>query len=118
MGSVLFTLYINGLLEERRADGTIECFADDTMLFCAGKTEDEATQKLNVLLEESSCWFAKNKRALNAKKTVVMVIKTTRSQQVRSVDIILGSTKLELMEKVKYLGVLIDSNLSWKAHFA
>ena len=76
---------------------------------------------INRELSEVSNWFKANKLSVNATKTNYMIMGTQHmtsmeDQSVSNVDIILDKTKLKRVDKMKFLGVTIDENLSWKNH--
>ena len=76
---------------------------------------------INRELSEVSNWFKVNKLSVNATKTNYMIMGTQHmtsmeDHSVRNVDIILDKTMLKRVDKTKFLGVIIDENLSWKNH--
>ena len=74
-----------------------------------------STNLLNSELSKISTWFKCNKLSLNISKTNFIHFKTNNSHKIDSNLIIDG---LPLIEKnsTKFLGVTIDSNLTWKEH--
>jgi hypothetical protein len=82
---------------------------------------------INKELGEVSNWFKANKLSINASKTNYMLLgtpqmvskkdKSTNDHSTKpEIGITLDDTKLERVEKTKFLGVTIDENLSWKCH--
>ena len=59
-----------------------------------------------------------NKLSVNASKTNFMMMGTTRqtSKPENSIKVILDNVELSRVNKTKFLGVLIDENLTWKDH--
>jgi Reverse transcriptase (RNA-dependent DNA polymerase)/Endonuclease-reverse transcriptase len=121
LGPLLFILYINDLPENLK-DVLVKIFADDTLISAFGKTYKEAASKINSKLQITNTWLEKNKVKLNAEKSKCMVLtKSKRSFTALQPDIIrfpivINETNLEIVHIMKYLGVMIDSNLKFNDH--
>ena len=92
-------------------------FADDTTILFS--TNDIVSQipLINRELLEVSNWFKANKLSVNATKTNYMIMGTPKmTSMIDQTDIILDNTKLDRVIKTKFLGVIIDENLTWKNH--
>ena len=80
--------------------------------------------KINKELSEISNWFKANKLSVNASKTNYMIMGTpkmtlmnnTGGNENENFDIILDDVKLARVNNTKFLGVIIDENLTWKNH--
>ena len=73
---------------------------------------------MNAALEEVSNWFKTNKLPVNASKTNYMILGTSHMTSVKAqhFNVILDDTVLDRVKCTKFLGVLIDENLTWKCH--
>jgi hypothetical protein len=100
----------------------LNLFADDTLVYYVSDNYQEAIQVINEELQLLNKWLQANKLQLNTSKTECMLITTSN---VRKINIImahpdlhlyLDGIKLRLTEKTKYLGVIVDSFLSFKDH--
>ena len=115
LGPILFLLYINDL-------GTISSllspimFADDSNLFMTGKNLPDLTTKLNQELPSLVEWLRSNRLSLNIGKTHTMIFGKTKN--LAAPDIFIDGTRLETVTSTKFLGVILDSELSWKPHIA
>ena len=116
LGPLFFLLYINDL---SRASSFFEfiLFADDTNLFASGGNQRELYRKVNGELSKLSDWFAHNKLTLNYSKTEFVDFSkpATVSSQSRLILRIDGNL-IRKVDETKFLGVLIDKNISWLGH--
>jgi len=78
---------------------------------------DEILRRLNDDLENISKWSKLNGLALNPKKCEFMVIGSPqRLRHVSFGTLMLNGTPIKRVEAFKYLGIVIDSNISWSNH--
>uniref|UniRef100_A0A8C6NYB4 Reverse transcriptase domain-containing protein n=1 Tax=Nothobranchius furzeri TaxID=105023 RepID=A0A8C6NYB4_NOTFU len=114
IGPILFTLYINDICNVADFFKFI-MFADDTNLVCSGKDIKELLKKAEKELNILKSWFDVNKLSLNIKKTKFMIF---GNKKVKNGDfkLTISDTEIERVSEIKFLGVVIDSNLSWKHH--
>ena len=115
LGPLLFLLYINDLPLVSKSAVTI-LFADDTNALYTGKTYDELINVVCNDLRILSDWFKSNKLALNETKTNYMIFHTRHNKPPDNFVITLNGVILERVKITKFLGVLIQENLNWKAH--
>ena len=73
-------------------------------------------QKINSDLAEIAEWLKVNKLTLNVDKTVCMVF--TNRHKENEVNIKLEGRLINRVTKTKFLGVIIDDKLNWKAHIS
>ena len=91
-------------------------FADDTNLLYLGKSIKKLNKLVNYDLKNLLYWLNANKVSLNVKKTELVVFKSKRKQFDGEMKLKLSRKRLFPTDSVKYLGVKIDGNLSWKSH--
>ena len=109
-----FSLYINDF-ENCSTLCHFHLFADDSNLFLSNKNIRVLEDNANSALIEVSEWLNTNKLSLNVEKSNHVIFHPPQ-QKVHSINITVHQKKLEHKEYIKYLGVLIDSKLSWKSH--
>ena len=114
LGPLLFLIYINDLYNVCR-DSVPILLADDTNLFYKGNKMEDLVKTINGELENISLWLKINKLSLNINKTHFIMFQ--RGKSTMSIpDIIIDNQPIDKVEKTKFLGVVIDSKLSWKSH--
>ena len=85
-------------------------FADDAYL-CSDKNIQIAEKRANTELVKVNEWLKTNKLSLNVQKSTYLLF--TRSRTEYKINLEVGSNILEASEVVKYLGVLLDGNVTW-----
>ena len=115
LGPLLFLLYINDLPSATKLKCVI--FADDTNLLISGNNLTELVDILNTELESVSDFFKANQLKLNAKKTkLVCFRKRAPPAEITKVAVYLDGENLKFEEEAVFLGLTLDSNLSWEKH--
>jgi hypothetical protein len=114
LGPILFSLYINDLPSVCRSVN-IQMYADDTVLYVHAKNKQQAATKLSEALVYVSDWLKVSDLYLNINKTVCMFFskKSTSPQQA---DVFIEGEKMMVVSEFKYLGIILDSNLTFKKH--
>lgn len=122
LGPLLFILYINDISRVSNL-GTFIMFADDTNIFVVGETADEAYKKGNQLLKSIRCYMICNKLHINMTKCCFIHFKPKAVNQTNDQDqdsphhnLFLDNFPIKKVSDTKFLGVIIDENLSWNAH--
>ena len=115
LGPLLFLLYINDLNQAIKFC-KVHHFADDTDLLCLGNSIKKLNKLVNADLKCLVNWLNANKISLNGKKTEMVIFKSKQKKFEGDLKIKLSGKRLYPTESVKYLGVKIDTNLSWQYH--
>ena len=126
IGPLLFILYINDIVKASNG-GLFILFADDTNIFITADTEAEAYRIANEVLISVHCYMINNKLHINLGKCVYihfrprlnnnqrMTCARTRSRE-EELSLSLNGIKLKKVTKTRFLGVIIDENLTWDDH--
>ena len=121
LGPLLFLLYINDITKASDIFNFF-LFADDTNLLYANKDLDLLESTVNAELIKVCDWITANKLTLNIKKSNFVIFRPRQKKLSSNITIQIpdiSSRKiinLDRKETVKFLGLLIDSNLTWKSH--
>ena len=116
VGPLLFILYINDLPNIIQI-ANISLYADDTVLYFSSHDPKIIESTLNAELSNVAKWFQANKLTLNTKKTKFMLFGTPkRLKPTTPLNIMIDNTPIEQVDSFKYLGVVLDSVLSFSNH--
>ena len=118
LGPLLFILYINDL-HKACLTGNIRIFADDTNIFFKCKNNSEITQIGNTIMSSLQTWFQNNKLSLNSEKSCFIVFRSKRKKlgDIPN-EINFNHQSIKRSKTVKYLGVILDENLTWNEHIS
>jgi hypothetical protein len=117
LGPLLFLLYINDLGDVSDKLSMI-LFADDSNLFVEGNNLIEAANSLNLELPKLVDWPRANRLSLNIKKTNYMVFGMKKKAVPPDMNIIIEDEIINRVEHTKFLGITLDTDLTWKPHIA
>lgn len=118
LGPLLFNIFINDLTLKVQ-DTVLQNYADDNLTYCKGKNVMQLNEKMNEALTEISGWYKDNELKVNVKKSALIYFGSSRKIKklnIQSYHFKIGNEPIEIKNEVKYLGVILDSNLSWKKH--
>ena len=113
LGPILFLMFINDL-PDIIVHSNVRLFADDCILYKQISCIDDA-QKLQTDLASLYLWAETWQMKFNTSKCHVMHITQAILHKV-NFTYSLGEVPLTAVEKSKYLGVTIQSDLKWKSH--
>ena len=114
LGPILFTLYVNDMPNATTLEPRL--LADDTNIFNFGDNLQNLSQQTNLELEKLNEWLKANKLKINTGKTNFCLFNpNNKSEAQGTLTIKMGDT-LKQSEEIKYLGIKLDSKLTWKNH--
>ena len=115
LGPLLFLIYINDF---RHCLSVSEArhFADDTNILLSQLSLKALRKSLSRELRNVFDWLCANRLSLNAKKTELVLFKPRAKKTEIRLTANFGGKRIFLSDRVNYLGVLIDSSLTWTPH--
>ena len=88
-------------------------------LLLANSILNKLENRVNHELQKIDYWLRKNKLSLNYVKTNYMIInKQLRTKVVCEFNLRINDYTISRVNKVKYLGVLLDDDLTWSSHIS
>ena len=118
LGPLLFLVYINDLPRAIK-NSTTSMYADDTSLCFQSKDLSRVNEALNEDLSRLDACLLSNKLSLNVAKTKLMLVSTKAKRKAlnksnQNLQVNINGTELEVVSKIKLLGVLLDNSFDWK----
>ena len=126
LGTPLFLVYINDIVNTTQI-GHFAMFADDTNIFIVGENEETAFENANTVLNQINTYMFQNLLHINLDKSVYMHFRPNfniserltcaRTRALGSEPVLkIAGHKLKKVDKIKFLGVIIDDKLNREAH--
>ena len=91
-------------------------FADDCNLFYTNKNIIELEKQINIHLINIHDWLLSNKLFLNIDKTNFVIFHPPQKKLLHNLLLVINQIPLKLVDSVRYLGLYLDSHLSFKTH--
>lgn len=115
LGPLLFLIYINDLPRtiDNYADSVL--FADDTSIIIANTNVKEYKHNIKLAMHEINNWFVNNALTINYNKTYFLQFFTKKQKEV-PLQILSANSLLINSNSTKFLGLTIDSMMTWKEH--
>ena len=123
LGPLLFLLYINDIV-----NSTSKCefviFADDTNIFITANNQKDVYRTANEVLRSISLYMKANQLHINLSKCAYMYFRPKLNHNERlscarsscydhELILSLNGQKVKKVDKIKFLGVIIDDELTW-----
>jgi len=108
-------MYINDLPQIATRGTKIFLYADDTSIIVSSPNLENFETQVDKIFEDINNWFKINKLVLNYNKTQYLQFNTKKS---KGYDLKLDyqGNYIKSSTNIKFLGLIIDDSLSWKAH--
>ena len=112
LGPLLFIIFINDLVDACTF-GEVRMYADDTVISVMDKNQEVALEKLSLALEELNRWSTTNKITINQTKSKVVLFGARKGMIEHTSGPKLGEMRLDIAQNYKYLGLVLDTNLTY-----
>ena len=116
LSPVLFIIYTNDMFLNLEPECHITQYADDTSLLVSSNNNNTTFNKCNTNLNNLLTWLSDNQLFLNIKKTSFLQFHVRQKRNLPNPNLTLNNIDLNKTSKTKFLGLLIDENISWKDH--
>ena len=115
LGPLLFLIYINDLAYVSSKAFSM-FFADDSNIFISGNDPDKLVTSMNEEMSKIIEWLRTNRLSLHIEKTHFMMFRKRKQKITFNNELLIDDKKVEQVEKTKFLGVYVDSSLTWQDH--
>lgn len=106
-GAFLYTLYVNMILYLFKS---ARKYCDDTTVLIGAKNSDDLAELINNNLKDMYEVFLAHNLLVNGSKTNLMVFNCNQGLA----NIVFNGEPIAISNQVKFLGVIVDSNMKWK----
>lgn len=117
LGPLLFLLYVNDF-HNSSTKFDFHLFADDSNLFYKDKNLSYLESTVNIELSHVHSWLCANKLSLNIEKSNFVIFHPPQKKLLYVPNVSINNKPLKYETNIKYLGVILDNHLNWKAHIA
>ena len=114
LGPILFLIFLNDLARAIIYRKLYNC-ADDTAILYSNHNPKRLKKRINIDLNFLVQWLKANRIQLNVVKTEVVLFKNRSKRMDYNIKIKLDGKLMRFLKCTKYLGLLIDENLSFQS---
>jgi len=109
LGPILFNIYINDIPKSNNSE--LAVYADDTAVFSSSWSIALLVRRLQIYVDDILQYFADWRMTINSEKTEAIIFTRRRYNPPPSITIL--NYPVPWSNRVKYLGVILDSSLRW-----
>ena len=91
-------------------------FVDDTCIIIHQSNQTALTEETNKKLANVHKWTHANKITVSPQKSSSLVISSKTTNNICNIEICFDNSMIALQDRVKYLGITIDSGLKFNLH--
>ena len=117
LGPILFSIYTREVPTIANQSSSVQ-FADDIALISSSTSLDTVSATLSASVSALADWLQTRGLILNATKSHVIPVYPNRQPQQpqHTINVNCHETPIPVVTAARYLGVLLDSDLSWTPH--
>ena len=116
LGPLLFLIYINDI-NKHFINSKIKLFADDTVLYSSASDVDTAKISLQTDLDQLDIWCKQHKLSININKTKSVIFGTNKfNSNINCTNLTIAGEEIKYVSEYKYLGIVLDKNLTFTKH--
>ena len=116
LGPLLFLIYINDI-NKNFVNSRIKLFADDTVLYTSSTIVDLAKHNIQIDLNTLDSWCKQHKLSINIGKTKNVLFGSKKfTKNITYPKLAIGGKEINFVDEYKYLGIVLDKNLTYTKH--
>ena len=115
LGPIFFLIYINDLPKLAPTGTKILFYADDTSIIVTSLNLENYEKQINKIFKDINYWFKLNQLVLNYNKIHYLQFNTKNNREY-VLKLNYQGNYFKSSPHTKFLGLIIDNSLSWKAH--
>jgi hypothetical protein len=120
LGPLLFILYVSDIPSiVQRHNFKVHMYADDVLIYgaCHSSSASSLSSRISLCLDDVILWCSSNRLLLNANKSQFLWCSSRpRLKSIPSFPIRIGQTLVSPVSYAKFLGVYLDSSLTFNTH--
>jgi hypothetical protein len=116
LGPLLFSSYVNDLPNTLSEISNPVLYADDTSFIITNSHSQMFEKNINTAILQLNRWFNSNLLLLNLEKTYFLQFLTKNNKAI-DLHISYENRQISNIHSTKFLGLVLDTNLSWHSHF-
>lgn len=94
----------------------LQLYADDAILIYSNEDNEQLRANIQEDLTKIDSWLYDNYLTFNATKTKLIHFKRSNQDSHQPLQVMVNGTNIEEVTDTKFLGLIIDCELSWKQH--
>lgn len=115
LGPFLFNIFVNDIVNIT-SEAKFVNYADDTTLLFTAENVDLLFESANLALSKLNVWSRINSLQINVAKTKAVLFRPKSKLVNITKHIVINSTRIEIVNAFKLLGVTFSENMSWDDH--
>ena len=116
---LFFSLAINEIVIQLPKGVQNSLYVDDFAIYYSSNNLRHLQRILNNAIKNIQKWTTTVGFKLSAEKTqAIMFYKNIRWKKNQEINLSMGNTEIQFKDSLKFLGLVFDTHLNWKAHIA
>jgi hypothetical protein len=116
LSGLLWNMYVADIPHQLQQSKCIK-YSDDLCVYTSSNNIEDIEKKLQLDLNSIQLWCDENGMTINSSKTKSIIFYNNKPKEESKLNLTINSENIENVTIIKYLGLFIDSKLSFSYHF-